>query len=264
MLDLGRLDDTWAVAWAINNLGQVVGYTGSGRGFLISPIDANGDELADTWLVDSGNGVNALMIDLGGVDSGFPIDINDAGDIVGTLGSIDLGYRSGFLIRPEDTNQDGTPDLWVRDDDGNGLNDLLVLLPPLAGSTDSSAAAINSGGLIAGTSAGDVVLWQVDTTGAISELNLGQIKNYDSTGPSDINGSGQVVGTAATLLRIGPPPKWKQTAWLSENGDLVKLADRVIDWGPFDSRSSRAFGINGSGAIVGDMYWHAYIAIPTP
>ena len=107
-----------------------------------------------------------------------------------------------------------------------------------------------------------------DIVKAASLIRKGQVislaLNYDSTGPSDINDGGQAVGSAATLLRVGPPPKWKQTAWFSQSGVLIRLADQVVDWGPFDNGLSRAVGINGSGAIVGDLNWHAYLAIPTP
>jgi len=204
--------------------------------------------------------------------------INDAGWVVGQAPQPDLyGPWCAFVVIPEDTDSDGEPDLWARDDNGDGLpdcwfidenddgvNDLAIPLLPLGRDTRSFASAINANGLIAGRSGDDACLWDVDPMGVVSGFSLGRVNGY-ATGANDVNDDAQVVGAAAARIgKVKPPNKF--AAWLSENGTAITLADRVVDWGPFDSRNtnSRAWGINNRGMIVGDMEWHAYIAIPVP
>jgi uncharacterized membrane protein len=270
MLDLGRMEGSAdyepAYARAINNSGQVVGCAGD-RGFLINPLLSTEDGTPQAWYMDDGQGFNALMIDLGPVSSGSGIDINDAGEIVGTAGNF------AFLLRPaavEILLELGS----VPDVDADGINDLMILLPPSGGATSSSATAINANGLIAGRSAETVVLWQVESVGGITEFNLGKVNGYEKAGPYDLNSYGQVVGDAyswigAVNALTGGKPKWE--ACLSEDGRWVKLADRIVDWGTLADGMSRAFGINAHRQIVGDAAlvpkgWpqHAFIAVPVP
>lgn len=55
------------------------------------------------------------------------------------------------LIQGLDTDGDNAPDLWFRDANNDGKNDLMVKLGTLSGYTDLSAAvAVNDGGEIVG------------------------------------------------------------------------------------------------------------------
>src|SRR5262249_33766129 len=51
---------------------------------------------------------------------GVAYAINDAGQVVGDSSA------GGFLITPEDVDGDGAPDRWYRDDNQDGVNDLIT------------------------------------------------------------------------------------------------------------------------------------------
>jgi hypothetical protein len=56
---------------------------------------------------------------------------------------------ASFLINPEDTDGNGTPDRWFRDLNRDGTNDLMVELPSPA---ESTALDISNGGQVVGGS----------------------------------------------------------------------------------------------------------------
>ena len=110
VVDLGALSPS-----AINNAGVVVG-------------SANGHAAVEH------SGVVTDLGTLGGASSAAK-DINSYGQVVGSAAT-PSGYNHAFLVTPEDTDGDGTPDLWFRDTDHNGVNDLMTDL----GSTTSTAS----------------------------------------------------------------------------------------------------------------------------
>ncbi len=77
--------------------------------------------------------------------------INDVGQIVGWATRAD-GSSRGFLINPEDSDGDNTPDRWFRDLDADGANDLMVELP-------LGASGINNLGQVIGYDQGSYYLW---------------------------------------------------------------------------------------------------------
>jgi probable HAF family extracellular repeat protein len=164
MISLGTLDalDTISTATAVNNYGQVVGWSYSDKGgyqaFLLNPaLDVDGSPI--TWFADGGAGDNGLMSALGalpavdgqtfGINS-WARDINDAGLIVGEADTGDYETHA-FLYRY------------------GAMLDLGTL-----GGAASSACAI--------TEAGQIVGWAYNAAGARRAFVII---------PSDADGDGQ-------------------------------------------------------------------------
>jgi len=117
MTDLGTLGGTCALPLALNNQGQVVGF---------SELSGNSTTHAFLW-----PGVDGTMKDLGTLGGSFsnPNDINDAGEVVGYAG--------------DDSNQ-AVAFLWEKG--------VMINLGILAGDCASTATSVNSKGQIVGYS----------------------------------------------------------------------------------------------------------------
>jgi len=247
MTDLGTFNDgRLGSAWAVNEQGQVVGF---------SEIAAFGDWHAFLW--DGGG-----LIDLGtlGGDESEAYGINALARVVGNSNPAgSLSYHA-FL--------------WQ----GGEMTDLGTL-----GGTHSIAFAINDAGQVVGRSftgtAEHAFLWD-----AGSMTDLGTLGG-DQSDARDINASGQVVGRAQTasfvghaflcedgaMIDLAPPgdprsstalainasghvvgdvnEELTQFAFLWRDGKMRDLNDLI----PADSGWTllRANGINDSGQIVG-------------
>ena len=201
MIDLGTLGGGNSFAIGMNGFGQVVGTspTASGdfRAFLWQDLDGNGQS-------DAGE-----MIDLGtlGGPTSSASGINGSGQVVGNADTASGEFHS-FLITPEDTNDDGVPDLWFRDDDGDGANDLMMELGTLGGD-ESRAKSINDLGQVVGnalTASGELHAFLIRPQDVDMDGTLDWFVDVDTDGANDlmidlgtsealaINENGQIVG----------------------------------------------------------------------
>jgi len=284
---------------AINDAGQVVGRSGNAA-FLITPEDTDGDGAPDRWYRDdnqdqvndlmtvlpflaaydinsSGQVVgdkygpqdhavlwqNGQLIDLG---PGVAYGINDAGQVVGA------DYYSSlfnFLVSPEDTNGDGTPDLWYRDTNSDGVNDLMATLGQW-GTLFNHDSAINAGGQVVGLDGYFSFVWTPSepngSSGTMEYLGPSDLNGGDFD-TSDINASGRVVGNKWWSTSGEGGGSAGSVGMLWENGDFYDLADLL----PADSGLSYlsyAKAINDSGWIAGDALTDSgtdfsFVMIPT-
>lgn len=272
MVDLGSLKGSNGSSrgQGINNSGCVIGdvpvdlFADQGYAFIIVPEDTDGDGVPDTWFRDDGDGNNALMIDLGGAAEGWwtncAYGINDSGQVVGYSADPLVRPSRAFLVTPEDSDGDDVPDTWYRDDNSDGINDLMIELPPIHVGAGSRAIAINSSGQVAGVSDDHAVLWEVDGQGKVTVTDLGAAKGNKRMFAGSINDASQVVGWWYSY----GSRTW--TAFLWENGTMTKLIDLLANSEGINGLE--ACGINEHGEIVGtiygDGYRHAYIALPIP
>jgi probable HAF family extracellular repeat protein len=209
---------------ALNNVGQVVGWSGF-NAVLSNPADRNSSppELRllgqgkATGITDEGViggmddrfGNNATRLAMVWVD-GQPIQLqrrkiggrNDiVNDISGStvVGMYDFNFRwHAFSITGEDTDGNGTPDSFYKDEDKDGDNDLWQDLGTLGG-YPTSALGIG-GGQIVGSS--------ITTNGQLHAFalgnggleDLGLLPNGDKSEAYDVSSDGTIVGHATTVL----------------------------------------------------------------
>jgi probable HAF family extracellular repeat protein len=229
--DLGTLGGSDAIAFYINDRGQVAGssYTNA----IPSP-GCNGSPTTDPFFWENGK-----MLDIGtfGGTCGGPGWMNNRGQVVG--GSNYAGDQTSSAF------------LWDKE---HGLKDLGLLPGGLFG----GANWINDEGEIVGGSDGGTffhaVLWK---EGAI--LDLGTIYGEACTDAYSINSKGQVVGFASADCN------YEDHAFLWEHGSMVDLNALVS---PASSLTVRlSYDINDSGEISGSAPFpngdeHAVALIP--
>jgi len=162
LIDLGTLGGVFSGAYDINGLGQVVGQTvdgvGNGVGFVINPIDVDGDGDLE-WFADENpaDGANDLMTPLGTLGSTSPYATN--AQAINSMKSQVTGWSQAagdvasraFLLTPEDSDGDGVPDTWNKDLDGDNANDLMRNLGTLGGDF-SCGYDVNNLGMVVGSS----------------------------------------------------------------------------------------------------------------
>jgi probable HAF family extracellular repeat protein len=275
MTNLGTLGGSGSIAFDINDLGQIVGYAGS----------ADGNDYPFLWNPDSVNASWGTMIHLGtlgGVghyagDSISAYQINNAGQIVG-VSRMSEGWLRGFVITPQDTDNDGTPDCWA-DLDGSGVNTLMSPLGGLAVNNNSKAYAINETGMMVGEAGstistiwGHAVRWdkQSDDNFAVADLGGLHAKYYSRA--QDVNTDGVIVGYSqemtVTLIQGKNKlyePVGEQRAFVVKDGKLQALDQLVSGLAGLTTVNSAA-AISDNGYIVG---WgeiagnrRAFIAVP--
>ncbi|HEY1379633.1 MAG TPA: Calx-beta domain-containing protein [Gemmataceae bacterium] len=284
-IDLGALAGSATFPSAINDLGQVVGYSyvpGTGyHAFLVNPQGG-------VWFRDGNlDGRNDLMIDLGTLDSSYSYayDINNAGQVVGqtasggflwdaTNGMTEVPFI-GYAI-----NESGQVAGWSAE--GAIFWDPVHGMTALSGGGD--AEALNDTGQVAGGgydvydpiwgTVRRAIVWDASTGGF---TDLGAVPNGIDSYAADINNSGQVVGSGwvATPESDAFTTHDRPFLWDATDG-MVDLLGQLLpgsglsDNGFSNYQSAGAAAINDRGAIVVNTladyggYVGAYLLTPVP
>lgn len=213
--------DEHSGAVAINNFGQVIGTSGP---FPDEGVIGNGV----IW--DRRFGVTDLGSLPGGLGSNLPVDINDAGEVVGL----------------SDTPEGIQAYIWDRN---NGIRSL-GSLP--GGGGGVSASAINDRGEVVGTGGfgtGQHAYFWTENTGIV---DLGDLPDgADLSGANDINNRGQIVG-------YGAEQGGSQAVLWDSNGAAHKLNDLIVREEP-DDQFLRMF----YGQEINDAGWIAAVGFDT-
>ena len=256
MTDLGTLGGSAGVGLGINGLGDVVGYSNKvpggasvatlwrdGAVINMTPDLAAGQGSSARAINDSGqavvqisygdgdgfrweNGVRTPLGDLGGGFGNSPQDINNAGQIVGSASAVtEFGPR-------------GHAFLW---------NGAMIDLGVLPGDEDSGASAINSYGVIVGSSGRtDLETYEsfykpfIYEDGQMRAILVPGTESYGG----DINDAGDVVGT---MRAGGAVTNWH--AWIYKDGVVTNL-NSVKPTGT-GLHLAYANAINNAGQIAG-------------
>jgi probable HAF family extracellular repeat protein len=183
--------DTAGTAFAVNKLGQAVGFS-----------SGSGGEQAVLWAAD--DSVTALP-GVSGAQASRALGINERGDAVGSL-------TTGSGLRAI---------LWPR---GGSAQDLGTL----PGHTTSEAVAVNARGDVVGYSADAIggrraVLWP--SGGMV--VNLGTLPGGDFSQSLGINDAGNVVGVSTSALG-SRAFIWTPTTGLRDLNDLIAPSAFVL------------------------------------
>jgi probable HAF family extracellular repeat protein len=264
----------------------VVGYSekvpdGDNRAFVLVPADTNGDGEPDVWNLDEdSDGANDLMIDLGldGYDYSDGFAINNQGQILMRVYDASIPRYLYFLVDPEDTDLDGKPDVWFKDEDSNGSNDLMHPIDTLGGDW-IRAVAMNDLGQVVGRS-------ETSTEGVFhaffwsirwGTIDLGSLGGDDSEAV-DINNASQIAGESYTRTRVKHafiltpvdtdldeiPDLWYRDLDGIPGNDLMQDIHGLSP----DGYYSYVWDLNERGRVIGhyqidaDMHEKAFIWVP--
>ena len=231
--DLGTLGGSISSAIAINNGGQVTGYS-----------SLAGDSAVGTFVWTAAGG----MVELGTLGGNYtiPAAMNNSGQVVGSSSITRLVVTASpsFLGVASGANDVTHAFSWTA---SGGIVDLGTL-----GGRLSAASSVNNSGQVVGISTKEdnltsrAFLWTV-TSGMV---DLGTLGGSDSEATA-INDQGQVIG-------------WSTTADGSPHGFLWSAANGMIDLGTIGGTQSFAAAINNQGQVVGfgengDGLSHAFL-----
>ncbi|HZW08862.1 MAG TPA: GC-type dockerin domain-anchored protein [Phycisphaerales bacterium] len=259
--DLGAIAGSSA-AWAINDGGQVVGWSGTG-GFLNTAVLWENGSLLDlgadmhaagssvAWDITEGG----LVVGQASLDGGFPAGFvwngpgtgMEAGTIPGYNGGANKGVNEsgvtvghGYFFGDPDRAMMGVPD-------GEGGYEAFEIGPP--GYTFSIATEINDAGTIVGFANDGNGPWNAaifTLDGDNPVVSLGTLPGLENSEAYDVNEAGVIVGTAWDNDFLLDP-----RAWVYFGGAMHDLNDLLgpgqTEWAVLLS----AEGINDRGDVVG-------------
>ncbi|GAF90901.1 unnamed protein product, partial [marine sediment metagenome] len=205
----------------------------------------------DLWFEDAdGDGNNDLMVELAFATTplccchGCRVgSINNHGQVAWVWNPT----RHGFVVLPEDTDDDGVPDTWFRDDNGDGWNDLARDLGP-----NIDTVTLSDSGVVVGTEIvwgkDDYFLrWQIDESGNVELV----AKERGATFMTGVNNLGQAVGYTPKHM---PKYEVKYTTILWEPDlRIIDLLD-LLDNPSKTTQNLEGRDISNTGYIVGTLY----------
>lgn len=238
---LGTLGGDFSTANAVNNRGQVVGYS-------FAPL-SGGSFVSHAYIWDSVRGMRDLGT-LGGKYS-FAFDINDAGQVVG-YSSLANGTYGAFV--------------W---DEVNGMRYLGTLGP-----VQSQAYGINNGGTVVGFSSGTDgyihgFIW--DPVDLMRDAGWNEFLNGVNAHDVAVGNDGQgafLWGESTGKTRIAPSGStWSEAVAINDAGQVAgnrRIGNQAngFFWDPVDGftiletfgLSSNASGINSAGVVAGNSW----------
>ena len=271
VIDLGTLGGTGSFAYAVNNLGQIVGAS------TVTETDAGSPTHAFFW-------EDGQMIDIGALtgpegDFSGAEDINDSAQVVGQS-SNQIGNYVAYLwqngtmqelpgITEDNYNSYATAinntgvavgASWstegcpsdvacmhaVRWQDGQ-VQDLGTL-----GGDSSTAFAINERGDIVGYSQTTAGLWHAFLWRKGQMVDLGPHPDTEFSTAEIINNRGQVFGAVGVLGEQSRPTMWYR-------GDSTLVQDLYPELGQYDAN---LYDTNEAGVLVGSYWPEGWPAFP--
>ena len=229
--------DAYSQAYAVNEDGQVAGYSKGSNGWTraFRWTDTNDNDMRDP----------GEMIDLGtlGGYSSYARAINDDGDCAGTAQTAGLlKYEHAFL--------------WVDSNENNQADSgEMIDLGTLTGtaSDPSHAWGMNDARVVVGQADSGIqyhaFMW-CDTNGNLVS-DSGEMIDLGTLGGSsshayDVNNATQVVGIA-----VDGSGRSRAFLWQDANNNHAADGGEMVDLGTLGGDNSTAYGINNHGHIVG-------------
>ncbi len=164
---------------------------------------------------------------------------------------------------------DGRADNWNRDDNGDGINDLMIDLGRPDGYGWAAAISLNDMGQFVGRAhltpkkkfsvKMDAFFWEVDAVGVVTRIELGTLKGDSLASAQNINNASMITGISGVFAEGG-------TGFFmsSPTATMVDMVQVVTDAGGLQQLKAQA--INDLGMITGWVddagLQGVYIAIP--
>jgi hypothetical protein len=151
------------------------------------------DGQAHLWRRISGVWTVESLGSFGGSSAAY--GVSSSGVVVGSAHDSAGATEHAFILVPEDSDQDGVPDTWRRDDDGDGMNDLLQSMGAGGPAMDVNEASASCGHSPLATH------WESNGAGGWSEDTLPSEDFSEGTEAWALNEADQVVGTGGRPAR---------------------------------------------------------------